>query len=629
MKKILFFCLAVIIGLSASAQTAKQLAPLHNDVRAKTVLDAGDQINGVPEKPITLTDATKVIQRIPFGSSFNMLTLLQSYNNNCVYSPALDYMMFTHRAGGAYGGASGDIRCHFTPYATTAIDSVVFLQQGNNRMRYPGGAIYNPSGNTNPDNAMAIITGPTTDGTNWKYNFFCTQKLDGSSMKFHFEETFDTLKPASINLTVCDGGKIKTCGKVGQVATSLRYPYYYYKGGQVQGDSVEWDANVYTFKNDYQDRLFSNDTTSWAFSPYMAFSQDGMIGYFYVIGWDAADNGINSGPSPIVWKTINGGTTWNKLPLLDLSTLSANMADYIKPTALTFFDPNPVYRPGIFSGSTVEETNFPGIVDMDGNLHIAVNIEGCASKDPDSLEYRYTTNPWNIFDLHTTSTGWDVNIVDTIHSGIDESIILTDDNMDHNYHVAKNSTGSKIFFMWTDTDLDVMNIMPDIYAKGFDLSSGNITATKRMTYETDYYLFNAAQQVVETSGSFFLPATFATITGTTIDAEPTHTFIKGLEFIASEFVGISENENASISSLNVYPNPTSDFANIDLNLTKTSNVTVKVINLVGQSVITKNFGQMGNGNHTLSVAVNQLTSGIYFFTVEAGSQRITKKIIVD
>ncbi|MEI6854271.1 MAG: T9SS type A sorting domain-containing protein, partial [Bacteroidota bacterium] len=72
-------------------------------------------------------------------------------------------------------------------------------------------------------------------------------------------------------------------------------------------------------------------------------------------------------------------------------------------------------------------------------------------------------------------------------------------------------------------------------------------------------------------------------------------------------VGINENDNAV--SMNIYPNPTSDFANIDLNLTKTSNVIVKVINLVGQEVMQKSFGQMSNGNHTLAIAVNQLTSG--------------------
>jgi hypothetical protein len=92
-------------------------------------------------------------------------------------------------------------------------------------------------------------------------------------------------------------------------------------------------------------------------------------------------------------------------------------------------------------------------------------------------------------------------------------------------------------------------------------------------------------------------------------------------------VGNSENDNAI--NMNIYPNPSKDYTYIDLNLTKASNVNVTITNLVGQQVINKNFGQLGSGNRNLAIAVSQLNSGIYFFTVQAGNERITKKIVVE
>jgi len=91
-------------------------------------------------------------------------------------------------------------------------------------------------------------------------------------------------------------------------------------------------------------------------------------------------------------------------------------------------------------------------------------------------------------------------------------------------------------------------------------------------------------------------------------------------------VSVKENENAI--SMNIYPNPTSEFSYIDLNLKKASNVSVSISNIVGQEVFNKEFGQLSAGNHMLTVNVNNLNSGIYFYTVQSGNERITKKVII-
>ena len=92
-------------------------------------------------------------------------------------------------------------------------------------------------------------------------------------------------------------------------------------------------------------------------------------------------------------------------------------------------------------------------------------------------------------------------------------------------------------------------------------------------------------------------------------------------------IGIKE--NTKTFNMNIYPNPSRDYTHIDLNLAKTSDVIVTVTNLVGQKVISKSFGKFISGNHKLAIEVDQLNSGIYFFTVQAGNERITKKIVVN
>jgi len=81
--------------------------------------------------------------------------------------------------------------------------------------------------------------------------------------------------------------------------------------------------------------------------------------------------------------------------------------------------------------------------------------------------------------------------------------------------------------------------------------------------------------------------------------------------------------------MSIYPNPTSDYAYIDLNLAKSSVVSVIVTDLVGQQVMNKTMGQLSSGSHNLPIAVSSLKSGIYFFTVQAGNNKVTKKIVIE
>ena len=76
------------------------------------------------------------------------------------------------------------------------------------------------------------------------------------------------------------------------------------------------------------------------------------------------------------------------------------------------------------------------------------------------------------------------------------------------------------------------------------------------------------------------------------------------------------------------PNPFKDFTNISFELSKNSDVVIRVIDVTGKVVFTQK-GQFGKGYNTVTVANNQLAkSGVYYYQIEAGEFSATKKMIL-
>ena len=55
---------------------------------------------------------------------------------------------------------------------------------------------------------------------------------------------------------------------------------------------------------------------------------------------------------------------------------------------------------------------------------------------------------------------------------------------------------------------------------------------------------------------------------------------------------------------------------------------MKVINITGQTVYSVNLGRKAQGTHPIEFNASDIASGIYFYTVTAGTSSITKKMIV-
>jgi hypothetical protein len=86
-------------------------------------------------------------------------------------------------------------------------------------------------------------------------------------------------------------------------------------------------------------------------------------------------------------------------------------------------------------------------------------------------------------------------------------------------------------------------------------------------------------------------------------------------------------EDNSTVKMNLYPNPASDVANIQLDLLNTEDITVTVMDLNGKAVYTHYYGQL-SGTQYLTVPVNTFAKGQYLVSVATPQKSYTRQLIV-
>jgi hypothetical protein len=87
------------------------------------------------------------------------------------------------------------------------------------------------------------------------------------------------------------------------------------------------------------------------------------------------------------------------------------------------------------------------------------------------------------------------------------------------------------------------------------------------------------------------------------------------------------NQLNSVNEFDVYPNPASSEVNVKITTTNAQNSSVKVINNLGQVMITKNVS-LNAGSNTVQIDTKQLASGIYYVSYDSGNGAVTKKLTI-
>jgi hypothetical protein len=75
-------------------------------------------------------------------------------------------------------------------------------------------------------------------------------------------------------------------------------------------------------------------------------------------------------------------------------------------------------------------------------------------------------------------------------------------------------------------------------------------------------------------------------------------------------LGVNELKNALVN-VNIYPNPTSEFVNVNLDLKQDAFVNISIYNINGQLVLTHTNTNLTQGNHLININIDNLSSGNY------------------
>jgi hypothetical protein len=661
------------------------------------------------------------------SGSMNVYGVLVSNSKPLQYNDELNAVSFIHRKSASY-----QPNPYPTPLGaeTGAIVALVSQNWGNwdstcvwndntNWARYPQGGIYNPpmspATNTSLANAYAVAMGPiTTANTSvgWTGNFYASKKLDvfdNVASTATGAQQFITSQGATasglnypptgkvdfsrLDFTATDDGVVRSLGAIfdnpnGTTAASQGIRGLRIVKGVFSSGTFVWTGDSIS----YQDATISGITglpLTLSSRAHMAWNEAGTTGYVWYYGSKAGATGNNIGMQPIIYKTTNSGLTWTPFPSInfnDKATFKAPVLDHLFPAfndtsaVIPFFN----YVEGI-----------DGTVDVNDQLHIMTTLISSNRAHPDSIFGTYTFPNWDgetysyahglanlapydltvrmnrpyIYDFYSSSTGWNVAVVDSMGSEAPGETPTDDgfadnpwDNTgeqgtkvssDARMQMSRTPGGSKIIYTWAESDTGVtnqgrkwnhmnnlhvrlMDVNPSFQTPAYTVHESEYNLTANVTYVKDRaQMHNTSPKCAVTATAVGSYTVTLPIKVTNNQSSPmvqlnpvTHWYTAAaMEFTVKTPSGIHENQGDVMGSV-LFPNPAVSKTNLQINLKNSATLEISVFDLVGQMVSTKSV-QAEAGANNIPVNVESLRSGIYIVNVKTGNTTTAHKLILE
>lgn len=99
-------------------------------------------------------------------------------------------------------------------------------------------------------------------------------------------------------------------------------------------------------------------------------------------------------------------------------------------------------------------------------------------------------------------------------------------------------------------------------------------------------------------------------------------------FLLGSNAGISEIQSNLEDVVKIYPNPASDATTIVLNLSKTSNVEMKLVDVSGHILSSRNYNTL-NGTYNFGLNTSTYNAGVYFVELNIDGTKLTKRLIIE
>jgi hypothetical protein len=509
--------------------------------------------------------------------------------------------------------------------------------------RYPQGAIYNPPGNTNPDEAYYHYFAPTLDGSNtggqnnWGGYAYGVKKLEAGSVATQNNRTswppYYQYLPDAFTITQTGDAWMVDENSQGNISD------FTYLNELIIGHGI-WDSDLLDFV--YNFSLFpleipSSDVIN---DINIAFAPDGMTGYILVMT-ELTDLLPYTSYHPILFKTTNGGETWSSPIEVQLGGTYGlePVQHFISDENLaSFFDPDPVpprnqidYFMGYECDLSVDAWGNPHIIGLvtiaDNSVDLIYPNEGLMAMfhiwSDDQGEN------WNAFKLG------DVHRFDADFVNGDATITM------HNRpQVATTQDGAIVFFSWIDTEAPEItdNSQPDIFFRDYlpalkthGEAVENVTLLSAGMWSS-YFACMSHYVFSEVDGDNYtctIPFVYEQM-GAGNDPTLPVQFYYIPDFVKS-YTLTEIGEEGTVPPVEVSqnsPNPFSSVTNININLMCDTHLSFEVYNLTGSMVDKRDMGIMKKGMNTIQFHADGLSKGIYFYSVITENGKITKKMLV-
>lgn len=550
----------LMISLAASAQVNPSARSLKSTSQPVSATESDLPAAPDPkEAPIQedLIRGSRAVSFIPIGTAYNIFTILTEGQNQVSWSEELESVIFIHRHNNGTVGGSGGLAFDRSTdggesWTTNTSLSPVYntgsisTNLGN---RYPSAVLYNPTGNTDEDAAFVAAAGPALDAASadasWGLVFRNSARADGALTSETYTKEPGDSEYFPYGLTETPDGSIWYISGVRNgtglaSADSLNgAKFKIWKGTYNAGtNAFDW-VKVATLRPayyTYTDGGFLNRYNTFTYN--LAFSPDGNTGYAVIIGGpeQTVTHPISS-PRPLIFKSTDGGNSWNPLPDFDFTSLPA-MGDFLLGS-----------RQG--DGPIVPYfTSLDAVVDETNTLHLVseVNSRFTDSSDPDSLYFIYLANVQPVSCIYHLSTSngsdWTAAVLDTVRmvDGTLPNPGSTDISVGPGAQISRSADGSKVFFTWSASDPNLIesNDLPDLFGRGYDVASGEYTFTSNFTKLTSFdgtaFFPTLAPVIIETGteADYQLPVVFA-VPGTDAASAPQFVYVHGIGFNDEDF----------------------------------------------------------------------------------------------
>jgi len=671
MKKSLLLLVAVVFGITVIAQNYSLKPNLKSEqaVTAEKVAFEPTNANNVgqavkSELPNHSYKNTDFVTVINIGSSANAYSYGYGGGQKSIINVNNDLNMVTniHRMGGVLdpGGYSGDLGYDISIDGGMTWTNMIEIYTAVNNaggeyytdaIRYPNHGVYNPAGNTDPNNAYLTYFAPNLDQSNatdsWGGYSYGRAKIGSAPLDTirHLLSSHDEYYqyiPDGFCVTskgdfwAADLNQDWTTGTVAYQGTAIM------NHGTWNETTMDWEMEQFLID------VPSNALNDRPAHQKIEFAPDGMTGYMAVL----VDNGevpISDGMSyfPVLYKTTDGGENWS-----DGIPVAIAGEDGIGGVHQFLSDAEiaELYEAPLPDREEIPFTtafDFDLSVDAWGNPCIAVVVG--VSVDPYTIASGQLESsgyaPLAAF-LITSSDGaesfigYELGRIKTLRGefGVD----YTEDNR---IQIARSHDGTKMFVGWLDTDLPGVtdNNQPDIWCRGVDVVTHMLTANNledKPNNVTEFsegmwqaYFGTMANEAFMDGDVYTIPFTYEEMNPEDPGIEVQYKYIQDFAYTEADFIITSiEDDFAQLASFEVgqnFPNPANGTTTVAVTLEETTTLSFELFNMMGQKVFEVAAQSYSTGVQSFTFDASELSSGVYFYTVTAGETQVSKKMIVE